>query len=62
MGSQSQKIQKSQKVFLHTLSCRDFYADHFAKKLFFISSINDTTRVKIQKRWIATMMRPFSVF
>jgi hypothetical protein len=56
MGSQSQKIQKSQKVFLHTLSCRDFYADHFAKKLFFISSINDTTRVKIQKRWIATMM------
>jgi hypothetical protein len=46
MGSQPQKPQK---IFSHILSCRDFYAGHFGKKTFFISSTDDGAIVKIQK-------------
>ncbi len=47
MGSQPQKTQKSLKSFKLPPFCRAFYADHFAKKKFLISSINDGARVKI---------------
>jgi hypothetical protein len=29
MGREPQKTQRPLKMFLHTLSCREFYADHF---------------------------------
>jgi hypothetical protein len=60
MGSQPQKTQKPQKIFLHTLSCREFYADHFGKKTFFISSMSDGTGVKILKK--VTEFEPFYIF
>jgi hypothetical protein len=60
MGSQPQKTQKSQKIYLHTLSCRDFYADHFGNKMFFISSLSDGTGIKILKK--VTEFEPFNVF
>jgi hypothetical protein len=47
MGSQPQKHQSLQKSFKLPPFCRAFYADHFAKKKFLISSINDGARVKI---------------
>ena len=48
-GKSTIKTQMSQKIFWHSLSCRDFNVDHFGKKKFFISSINDGTTVKILK-------------
>jgi len=48
MGTQPQKTQKSPKSFKHISFCRVFYADHFGKKQFLISSKNDDARVKIQ--------------
>jgi len=47
MGSQPQKTQKSPKSFELPPVCRVFQADHFAKKKFPISSINDGAIVKI---------------
>ena len=49
MGSQPQKTQTSLKSFKHIPFCRAFHADHFAKKIFIISSTNDGARVKILK-------------
>ncbi len=49
MGSQPQKTQRSPKSFKHIPFCRAFYADHFAKKRFLLSSTNDDARVKILK-------------
>jgi hypothetical protein len=49
MGSQPQKTQMSRKSFNWVSFCRAFYADHFCKKKFLISSINDGARVKILK-------------
>jgi hypothetical protein len=48
MGSQPQKHQSLQKSFKLPPFCRAFYADHFAKKIFIISSTNDGARVKIR--------------
>ena len=46
MVSQPQKTRTSPKSFKHIQFCRAFYADHFAKKIFTISSTNDSARVK----------------
>ncbi len=47
MGSQPQKTQSLQKIFIFIRHCRAFLADHFGKKTFLISSINDEVMVKI---------------
>ena len=60
MGNQPQKIRTSPKSFKHIQFCRAFYADHFAKKTFIISSTNDGARVKrntltditLQRLWV----------
>jgi hypothetical protein len=46
-GFSTTKTQKSPKSFELPPFCRAFQADHFAKKKFPISSINDGARVKI---------------
>jgi hypothetical protein len=46
VGSQPQKPQKSPKSFKHIPFCRAFYADHFSKKTFLISSTNDGAWIK----------------
>ncbi len=49
MNSEPQKVAKSSKNFRSIPFCRAFYADHFDKKKFLISSRNDNTTVKILK-------------
>jgi hypothetical protein len=49
MNSQPQKVGKSSNFFRFIQFCRAFYADHFDKKKFLVSSTNDNATVKILK-------------
>ena len=40
------KTKTSPKIFKHIPFCRAFHADHFAKKMFLLSSTNDDIRAK----------------
>ena len=40
------KTKTAPKFFKHIPFCRAFHADHFAKKMFLLSSTNDDARVK----------------
>ena len=47
IGSQSQKAQSIHKTFHFIRLCRAFFADHFGKKIFWISLRNDDVMVKM---------------
>ncbi len=49
MNSEPQKVGKSSNFFKFIQFCRAFYADHFDKKKFLISSTNDNATGKILK-------------